>query len=103
MSSELGSSPSRAAIMRQFWRALAEVAVTAAAALTLGLIAESLHSWFRWPTAVFALIMLVACNLKCCAAGEYLSKAKGVYHPMYGSNGAMGLVLAVFARSARNT
>jgi hypothetical protein len=47
--------------------------------------------------------MLIACYLKCCAAGEYLSKAKGVYHPMYGSLGPLGLVLAVFARPTRDT
>jgi hypothetical protein len=47
--------------------------------------------------------MLIVCNLKCCAAGEYLSKAKGAYHPMYGSLGALGLVLAVFARPTRDT
>jgi hypothetical protein len=101
MSSGLGSSPSDAPIMRRFWRALADVAVTAAGSLILGLIAGSMHGWFKWPTAALALIMLVACNLKCCAAGEYLSKAKGVYHPMYGSNGVLGLVLAVFARRKR--
>ena len=60
-----------------------------------------MHSWFRWPTAALALIMLVVCNLKCCAAGEQLSKAKGAYHPMYGSLGLLGLVLAVFARPTR--
>jgi hypothetical protein len=89
--------------MRRFWRALAEVAVTAAGALTLGLSAESMDSWLRWPTAVLALIMLVACNLKCSDAGEHLSKAKGVYHPMYGSLGPLGLALAVFARPSRDT
>jgi hypothetical protein len=89
--------------MRPFWRALADVGVTAAGALLLGLNAGSMHSWFRWPTAVLALVMLIACYLKCCAAGEYLSKAKGVYHPMYGSLGPLGLVLAVFARPTRDT
>jgi hypothetical protein len=89
--------------MQKFWRALAEAAVTAVGLLILGLIAGGIHSWLRWPTGVVALVLLVAFNLKCCDAGEYLSKAKGVYHPMYGSNGALGLVLAVFARSARNT
>jgi hypothetical protein len=98
MSSDLGSSPSDAPIMRRFWRALAGMAVTAAGALIVGLIAESVHGWFKWPTGALGLIMLVAFNLRCCAAGEYLSKAKGVYHPMYGSYGVLGLVLAVFAR-----
>jgi len=103
MSSELESSPSHALIMRQFWRALAEVAITVAGLLVLVLVAGGMHSWLRWPTGVVGLVLLVACNLKCCDAGEYLSKAKGVYHPMYGSNGALGLVLAVFARPTRNT
>ena len=75
---------------------------TAAGASVLGLNAGSLQGWFRWPTALLALIMLVICNLKCCAAGEYLSKARGVYHPMYGSLGLLGLVLAVFARPTRD-
>jgi hypothetical protein len=103
MSSKSGSSPSNAPIMRQFWRALAGVAVTAAGALILGLSAESMDSWLRWPTGVLALVMFVACNVKCSDAGEYLSKAKGVYHPMYGSLGPLGLVLAVFARPTRDT
>jgi hypothetical protein len=101
MSSDLGSSSSDAPMMRRFWRALADVAVTAAGALILGLIAGSMDGWFKWPTGVLALMMFVAFNLKCCAAGEYLSKAKGVYHPMYGSYGVLGLVLAVFARRNR--
>lgn len=91
---------SRVVVMRQFWRALAGVGVTAVGTVVLGLSAGSMHGWFRWPTAVLALVMLVACNIKCSAAGGYLSKAKGVYHPMYGSFGPVGLVLAVFARSS---
>jgi hypothetical protein len=90
--------------MRQFWRALAGAAITAAGALIFGLIAESVDSWLKWPTGVLALVMFVACNLKFCSdAGEHLSKAKGVYHPMYGSLGALGLVLVLFARPTRDT
>jgi len=88
--------------MRQFWRALAGAAITAAVSLILGLIAGSMHGWFRWPTGVLALLMLVACTFKCSDAGEYLSKAKGIYHPMYGSLGPLGLVLAAFARRTRD-
>jgi len=79
-----------------------DVLLTAAGASLLGVSAGSLQGWFRWPTAVLALLMLVAFNLKCCAAGEYLSKAKCVYHPMYGSLGPLGLVLAVCARPTRD-
>jgi uncharacterized membrane protein YgaE (UPF0421/DUF939 family) len=89
--------------MRQFWRALVAVALTAAGSVVLGLSAGTMHSWLRWPTAALALVMLVACNLKCSTAGEHLSKAKGVYHPMYASLGPLGLLLAVFARSPRNS
>jgi hypothetical protein len=67
----------------------------------VGLGAGSMDSWRRWPTGVLALVMFVACNVKC-DAGEYLSKAKRVYHPIYGSLGALGLVLAVFARPTRD-
>jgi len=73
----------------------------AAGALTLGLSAESMDSWLRWPTAVLALIMLVACNLKCSDAGEHLSTAKGVYHPMYGSLGPLSGVQESGVRQAR--
>jgi len=89
--------------MIQFWRALAGVAITAAVSLILGLSAGSVHSWLRWPIGVLALVMLVACYGKCSDAGEYLSKAKGIYHPMYGSLGPLGLVLAVFGRRTRDT
>ena len=88
--------------MPNFWRAFADVLITGAGALLLGLNAESMHSWFKWPTAVLALIMLVVWNFKCCTAGEYLSKAKGAYHPMYGSLGPLGLLLALFARPTRD-
>ncbi|HEY3559548.1 MAG TPA: hypothetical protein VGL05_18885 [Kribbella sp.] len=101
MSSDLGSASSDAPPIRRFWSALAGAAVAAAAALIVGLIAGNVHGWLKWPIGALALIMLVAFNLKCCTAGEYLSKAKGVYHPMYGSNGALGLLLAVFARRQR--
>src|SRR5215813_11995941 len=100
MPSELGSPHSHAAMMQQFWRALGAVAVTAAGSLILGLAAGTMDSWLRWPTRVLASAMLVTCIFKFCGdAGEYLSKAKGIYHPMYGSNGPLGLVLAVLARS----
>ena len=98
MSSELGSSPLPPLAMRKFWRALVDVAVTAALAFLIGSTVGSMHGWFRWPTAVLALGMLMACHHKCCAAAEHLSEAKGVYHPMYGHLGPLGLVLAVFAR-----
>jgi hypothetical protein len=75
--------------------------VSLAGLVVLASLTAGVHGWLRWVPGLAGVATFVFFNLRCCEAGEYLSKAKGIYHPMYGSLGWSGLLMAVFARSPR--
>jgi hypothetical protein len=89
--------------MRKFWRAFAVGSATTVGAVALGLLAGAMQGWLRWPTGLVALASLVLCNVRWSDAAEYLAKAKGIYHPMYGVLGPVGLVMVVFTRSTHKS
>lgn len=103
MSSGSQIFPPHAEIMRKFWHAFALAAGTTVGMATLGVLAGAMQGWLRWPTSLAALASLVFCQLRWSDAAEYLAKAKGVYHPMYGVLGPLGLVLVVLTRSTQKT
>jgi hypothetical protein len=91
--------PPRAAIMRKFWRAFAVASVTTVGVVGLGLLAETMQVWPRRLIGLAVLPLLVLCIVRWADAAEYLAKAKGIYHPMYGVLGPLGLIMVVFTRS----
>ncbi|GAA1139002.1 hypothetical protein GCM10009630_42480 [Kribbella jejuensis] len=103
MSSESQIFRSRAAIMAQFWRAFAVASAATAGAAGLGLLIGAVPGWLRWPTRLVALASLVLCLIRWSDAAEYLAKAKGIYHPMYGVLGPLGLLMVVLTRSTNKS
>ena len=103
MSSESHIFPPRAAIMRKFWRAFAVASATTVGAVVLGLLAGAMQGWPRRLTGLAVLASLVLFIIRWSDAAEYLAKAKGIYHPMYGVLGPVGLVMVVFTRSKLKT
>jgi hypothetical protein len=103
MSSESQIFPPRAAIMRKFWRAFAVASATTLRVAALGALAGAMPGWLRWATGLAGLASLVFCLLRWSDAAEYLAKAKGIYHPMYGVLGPLGLIMVVFTRSTQKT
>ena len=99
MSSESQIFPSRAAIMSQFWRAFVVACAVTVGVVGLGLVAGAVHGWLRWPASLVGLALLVFGIIKWSDAAEYLAKAKGIYHPMYGVLGPLGLLMVVLTRS----
>jgi hypothetical protein len=103
MSSEPQIFPPRAAIMRKFWRAFAVASATTVAAAALVAFDGAVQGWLRWPIGLAGLASLVFCQVRWSDAAEYLAKAKGIYHPMYGVLGPLGLVMVVLTRSTQKT
>ena len=101
MSSESQIFPPRAAIMRKFWRAFAVASATTVGVAALVAFAGAMHGWLRWPIGLTGLASIVFCQVRWSDAAEYLAKAKGIYHPMYGVLGPLGLVMVVFTRSTQ--
>jgi hypothetical protein len=89
--------------MRKFWRAFAVASATTVGVVVLGLLAETMQVWPRRLTGLAALPLLVLCIIRWSDAAEYLAKAKGIYHPMYGVLGPVGLIMVVFTRSNHKT
>lgn len=89
--------------MRKFWRAFAVASATTVGTVVLGLLAEAMPVWPRRLAGLPVLASLVLCIIKWSDAAEYLAKAKGIYHPMYGVLGPIGLVMVVFTRSNLKT
>jgi hypothetical protein len=85
--------------MRKFWRAFAVASVTTVGVVGLGLLAETMQVWPRRLIGLAVLPLLVLCIVRWADAAEYLAKAKGIYHPMYGVLGPLGLIMVVFTRS----
>lgn len=100
MSPESQIFPSRAAMMSQFWRAFGVASAVTVGVVGLGLVTGAVHGWLRLPAALVGIASFVLCILKWSDAAEYLAKAKGIYHPMYGVLGPIGLLLVVLTRSA---
>ncbi|GAA1619991.1 hypothetical protein GCM10009744_03480 [Kribbella alba] len=76
---------------------------TTVGAVVLGLLAGAMQGWPRRLTGLAVLASLVVCIIRWYDAAEYLAKAKGIYHPMYGVLGPVGLVMAMFTRSKHMT
>jgi hypothetical protein len=89
--------------MRKFWRAFAVGSATTVSTVLLGLLAGATQGWLRLPIGLVGLASLVLCNVRWSDAAEYLAKAKGIYHPMYGVLGPVGLVMVVFTRSTHKS
>lgn len=69
----------------------------------LGLLSGAMQGWPKWLTGLAALALFVLCIIRWSDAAESLAKAKGIYHPMYGVLGPLGLVMVVFTRSAHKS
>jgi hypothetical protein len=89
--------------MRKFWRAFAVASATTVGVVVLGLFAETMQVRPRRLTGLAVLALFVLCIIRWSDAAEYLAKAKGIYHPMYGVLGPVGLVMVVFTRSNHKT
>ncbi|MEV4260450.1 hypothetical protein [Kribbella sp. NPDC049584] len=103
MSSESQIFPPRAAIMRKFWRAFAVAAATTVGVAALVAFAGAAQGWLRWTIGLAGLASVVFCQLRWSDAAEYLAKAKGIYHPMYGVLGPLGLLMVVLTRPTQKT